>query len=193
MNIIVVGPHGAGKTSVGQALAKRLGVPFHAEIGRELAEDPQWRPAGHTAADRQLAFDDEVMRRELARDANWPAAQPRVVETWHPGNLAYALRRSPDRLAAWWPQLLAAAHRPTLALVLDAPDAVLRARQTEPGDGTFFSTVGRQAPDCCRLLGIPIAGQFDGSAAFRQVLAAALDAVAPACHPQPTLFYATVE
>ena len=35
MNIILIGPHGVGKSTVGKRLAKALGIPFHHELGRE--------------------------------------------------------------------------------------------------------------------------------------------------------------
>ncbi len=43
MMIILIGPHGVGKTSLGRALSARLEIPFHHELGRELAEDTEWR------------------------------------------------------------------------------------------------------------------------------------------------------
>lgn len=55
-----------------------------------LAEEP-----GAHAAMAQQAFDDKVIRSELERDAAWKHSRGnlRVVETWHPGNYAYAMQR----------------------------------------------------------------------------------------------------
>lgn len=156
MLIVLIGPHGAGKTTLGRALGARLGVPFHHEIGRELAEDPCWRPAGATAADEQAAFDDEVFARELARDATWPAGAPRIVETWHIGNLAYARLRgswitAERRLAGI---RAGCARFDPVVVPVRAPAAVLRQRQTEPGNARFFMAAGREAERLAHALSL---------------------------------------
>lgn len=159
MILVLIGPHGAGKSTLGQVLAARLGVPFHGELGRSLALDPAWRPPGGTAADPALAFDQELFARELARDlgARGPrgAHRPRIVETWHPGNLAYATRRSPQVVAAWLPALARACrHADAVVLPLDAPRPVLARRQSEPGDLDFFREVGAAALGWAQALGL---------------------------------------
>ena len=137
LTIALVGGHGAGKSTVGAALARALGVPFHDEIGRRLAER---RPAGVTAAHAQEAFDREVFAEELARDAAWSGGV-RVVETWHPGNLAYAARRSPSVVASYLPLALG----PAVVIPILVSPEVAAARQSEPGDPAFFREVGDAA------------------------------------------------
>lgn len=169
MDIVLAGPHGAGKTTLGLGLAQELGVEFQPEIGRQLAEDRHWRPAGCDASMAQLGFDLEVVRRELRRDAAWPCDRLRVVETWHPGNLAYLLARSPA-LATWAiPQMVAACRRrPSLVVMVDCADDVLKCRQSEPGERRFFTAVGRDARRCAQLLGLPVALTVDGTATLEQ-------------------------
>jgi hypothetical protein len=155
MQLVLVGPHGVGKTSLAQRIASRLDIPFHAELGREMAADPTWRPSGRTAAEADATFDRELFLRELARDAAC-IDTPRVVETWHPGNLAYAARRSPREAACWLSALReACTHRPTVVLPLVARRDTLAARQSEPGDLDFFIEVGVSAARWAVALGLP--------------------------------------
>lgn len=154
MIVVLVGPHGVGKTSLARRLAALLSLPFHEEIGRTLAEDPRWRPSGHTAAMGAERFDGELFRRERARDMS-SLGLARVVETWHPGNLAFARRRSPTVVAAWWPLLQSAlAELPVLVQPLVASPETLAARQTEPGDLRFFLEVGLAAQEEAARLGL---------------------------------------
>ena len=174
--LVLIGPHGAGKTTLGRALAARLRLPFHAELGFELARDAGWRPVGATAADTgsdtAAAFDQELFARELARDLAWPRAHPRIVETWHPGNLAYAARRSPGVAAAWLPALVRACRRSrVLVLPLTAPRPVLARRQHEPGDLDFFLDVGASASAWARELGLPCLPPLDCASAPAEALA----------------------
>lgn len=155
--IVLLGCHGAGKTTIGSRLAGLLGVPFHDEIGRRLAEDPAHRPPGVTAADRQEAFDAAVFAEELARDAAWEPGLPRIVETWHPGNLAYAECRSPRIVRARWAEIQKARARfAVLGVAFRAPRDVLRARRTEPADIDFFLDVALRAELWAARLGVPV-------------------------------------
>lgn len=177
--LVLIGPHGAGKSTLGRALALRLGLPFHAELGMELAADPAWRPAGATAADAAAAFDLELFARELARDLAWAGEPggPRIVETWHPGNLAYAARRSPRVAAAWLPALARAARaQDVLVLPLTAPRRVLARRQHEPGELDFFLQVGAAALSWARGLGLPCLPVLDSAGASPERLAARIAA-----------------
>lgn len=148
LTIALVGGHGAGKSTVGAALAQRLGVPFHDEIGRRLAAA---RPPDRTAEDPQEAFDAAVFGEELARDAAWTEGV-RVVETWHPGNLAYAARRSPAVAARHLPLALG----PAVVLPIHVSPGVAAARQNEPGAFEFFREVGEAAEAWAHALGLPV-------------------------------------
>ena len=155
MTIAIIGPHGAGKSTLGKALARVLRLPFHPEVGWELACDAGWRSAEETAESSGDAFDREVFRRELQRDQDWPAGQPRVVETWHPGNLAYASRRCPRAARDAFPAITQACRwHQAIVLPVEAPRRVLSNRQHEPGDLDFFIEVGEEAGAWARELGL---------------------------------------
>lgn len=154
--IVLVGCHGAGKSTLGALLAERLAVPFHDETGRRLAESLRHRPEGVTAADAQQGFDEQVMRLELERDESWALDGLRVVETWHPGNLAYAELRGSRVDDLTRARILRRIQREkTLLVLVHADECVLRARQSEPGDIGFFVEVAMRACTIARRLGMP--------------------------------------
>ena len=94
--VVLVGPHGVGKTTIGRRLADVLGWPFHDEIGRRLREEALRLDRDAHAFASQPGFDREVSRLELLRDVAWVTGPGRIVESWHPTNLAYAEQRSPQ-------------------------------------------------------------------------------------------------
>ncbi len=174
MTLVLVGMHGAGKSTVGRALAARLCAPFHEEVGHALAE--RIRPAERTAADRQVDFDGAVFEAELARDAAWTPGAFRIVETWHPGNLAYASRRSPGLTSRLLGQVRTSlARHPAVVLPIHVPPAVAAARQHERGDLAFFTQVGLEAEGWAARLGIPLLPPVVNDGTVDDAVAAALD------------------
>lgn len=174
MNIILVGGHGVGKTTTARALGAMLDLPVHDEIGRTLAEDPSERPPGTLADDRQPSFDEAVFRAELQRDALWSRRGSRIVETWHPGNLAYASIRSPEVVTRLLPAVTAAtrAAGPVVVVPLTATEEILRRRQSEPGDFWFFREVDRRAIQWATRLGLRVVPPVSTSEAAPEAVAA---------------------
>lgn len=174
--ICLIGPHAAGKTSLGHALSALLCVPFRSEVGAELRRVRRLTRPNEDALSPQPEFDRHVLEADLARDAGPPWG---VVETWHPGNLAYARLRSPAVAAALERPLRRACARAGAVLVVPvvAPQSVLRARLSEPGPSPctslrFFARVAREAERAARDLGLPVLPAVDSSTGSPRVLAA---------------------
>lgn len=162
--IVLIGPHAAGKTTLGTRLAAALGWRFDEELGERLRRQALEVDQGAHAQRLQPDFDRQVLRAELARDARVTDSGPRIVETWHLGNLAYAQLRSPAVAEALAPLVEAAvrraAERGLLVQPLRIGEAALRARQREPGPpdlARFFLRVGEQAERLAVKLGLTVA------------------------------------
>jgi len=163
--IAIIGAHGSGKTTLCKAVAKSLGCIFHEEIGELLRVEHLARDSTAHAARPQPEFDREVIRREIERDALWHSSKEkfRVVETWHPGNIAYAQERSPEVIT---PEISAVLGREleyavVLPLRIEYTTAVARLRQSHadiPNEemASFFLRVAQRAEDISREMGLTV-------------------------------------
>jgi len=159
--LVFVGPHGAGKTTIGRRVAALLGWPFDEEIGRRLRDEALAANPGAHALRAQGSFDERVILAELARDRT--AASPRVVETWHPGNLSCAVARGSAAAARLRAAVAAAVAEapPTLVQPLAISARTALRRLSEPGPDPrqtvrFFLRVGHDAALTARALGLPV-------------------------------------
>jgi thymidylate kinase len=157
--IAIIGSHGAGKTTIGRALSVALGIRFDEEIGARLRVAAQARDESAHAIAPQREFDLLVEQLELQRDQD--AETPRVVETWHPGNAAYALERNGDDYCVRAAMRAAQRTRTTLVVPLYVSKQVARARLSERGAPPedlvqFFLRVGRRATQLAAEWGLPM-------------------------------------
>lgn len=91
----ICGPHCSGKTTIINRL-KRDGITVFAgsEIGKDFYYER--KKNGFETALVNKEFEYEVANAEISRDIIMSESEGlNVVETWHPGNLAYILERNP--------------------------------------------------------------------------------------------------
>ena len=158
MIILLLGPHAAGKTTFGHCLSAHTGWVFHDELGKTLSADPALRRAGVRSSDRQADFDRAVFAAECARDATHRHAHPntpRIVETWHPGNFAYAATRSPEVALAMYPAIRRALQgQLVIGIPITASDETLAARKAYPEPVSYFRSVAKTARSVAEQLGV---------------------------------------
>lgn len=94
--IYLCGPHTSGKTTILKYLQNNHLVEYTGEeIGKSLYYSRSFSPEK-----QDDGFESEVTRLELERDRfiHHNGFQTAVVESWHTGNLAYAMVRNPHSI-----------------------------------------------------------------------------------------------
>lgn len=93
--LALTGTHCAGKATIGRKVAETLHWSFDPELGEALRDEVT--PGGHKTgySSSAMSWDDRILYEESKRDTSDGAS--RVVETWHIGNLAWALWRRRQR------------------------------------------------------------------------------------------------
>lgn len=96
MVIFFCGPHCSGKSSLLGALYNEGLFSFCGnEIGKELFYQRKF-----STEEQDEQFEFEVSHDELKRDAECARMRGLIgIETWHPGNLAYAMVRNPNSVS----------------------------------------------------------------------------------------------
>lgn len=160
--VVLVGPHGSGKSTLGRRLAEHFQIPFEPELGELHRRAAQQKDLSAHAAQPQVAFDQTLFCAELKRDLERASESACVVETWHPGNLAYAQHRSQEVIEQLLPEVERACERFrervwVQPLMISAE--TLRQRQHEPGPSgeafvQFLLDVGASAPSWAQRLGL---------------------------------------
>lgn len=182
-SVFFCGPHCSGKTSILRAL-EHEGVlaQWEPEIGKELFYQRKF------ATEQQgIAFELEVTERELARDAICMVRKGLIgIETWHPGNLAYAAVRNPDAVEILVKRMKTS---PLLSDVYGIRfsvswDTIFRRTSTFRGDrewaADFYSKIEGKLDMCLHRLGLEsrvrwIDANQDFDAVLRQVRRALAD------------------
>ncbi|MCL1992028.1 MAG: hypothetical protein FWG66_03660 [Spirochaetes bacterium] len=153
----ICGPHACGKTTVLKRLKQDKNIVFRGtEVGKDLYYERKFQ-TGEVGEDFEL----EVVELELKRDAEI-YSQPGIagVETWHPGNLAYAAVRNPRILPTLQKMILTS---PMLErafgiwLVIDNSEMRKRTqtfRGQEDFAGEFYGKINDQLENCFKMLGL---------------------------------------
>lgn len=185
--IVLVGAHGSGKSTLGRRLAQSLSIPFEPELGELMRREALQQSAQAHAACPQPAFDERLFQAELERDHLRPPSHACVVETWHPGNLAYAEKRSPHIVAQFLPTVRETCMQlqgRVWVQPLSISRETLRQRQHEPGPAEeaegeaftqFLLEVGESAPRWAISLGLEVlptlrTDQLDPEACVERIL-----------------------
>ena len=155
LRICFLGPHGVGKTTIGRRLAVRLDAHYRPELGRVLRDEALAISPDAVALVCDPRFDERVLSGDLEADGGLGLPARVILETWHPGNLAYAQTRCPE-IASLYSSRVRHAAISTAGLVvvpLTASREVLRARLNEPGgtEDERLDFFGRVADEAVRI------------------------------------------
>jgi thymidylate kinase len=102
ITLALTGSHCAGKSTLGKKIASTMSWLFQQELGDILRDAEHVVAGGHRMGDgsgnhNAQSWDDRIYYEETTRDhqqyENENSPSSRVVETWHVGNLAWALMR----------------------------------------------------------------------------------------------------
>lgn len=155
--IFFCGPHCSGKSSLLESLYKEGWFSFLGkEIGKELFYQRKF-----STEEQDEQFEFEVSSEELKRDAKYAKMRGLIgIETWHPGNLAYAMVRNPNsvsKLISYMKesQLLSNAH----GIRLTIPPEVIFARTKTFQDNRawaadFYTKIDNSLDSCLVKLGL---------------------------------------
>jgi nicotinamide riboside kinase len=157
MLVFVCGPHSAGKTTIISRLKANGVVSISGdEIGKRLFYERRLQPETQGPE-----FEHEVINQELARDAALENIDGiKIVETWHPGNLAYAAIRNPSLVPSLRDKCL---ESPMITraygIYLKIPYETIGVRtKTFSGNRqwaqTFYGQIDSQLPIMLNLLGL---------------------------------------
>jgi len=176
----ICGPHCSGKTSIIRDLGKE--IPFLTtghEIGKEFYY--KRKAAGFSTDGAGEEFEYEVANAELARDHGLSSGSYALMETWHPGNLAYALMRNPEaapRLAAHIKRnsRIISSGRVIGIRVLVSRENICRRTRTfadaPEWAADFYSSISSLIPQALQMLGLEKHTiTIDGNQGYDQVKA----------------------
>ena len=155
--IFFCGPHTAGKTTILQRLKEEnILQEIAPEIGKELYYKRKFITKAQNAD-----FEIEVTEMELERDKKIFQGSSIVgVETWHPGNLAYATVRNPQIVDALAEKMKKSPLIDSaVGIYLDIPkDLIFQRTKTFQQDrewaADFYSKINSVLPQCFQKLGL---------------------------------------
>lgn len=156
MLFFICGPHACGKSTILQHLLERK---VFTQIGLEIGK-VMYYEKGIASDQLDTHFEDIVTQKELARDDKF-ATQIGVigVESWHPGNLAYALVRNKHHIDSLLSEMK---HSPFIdsafGIWVMASTETIQNRTTLFQDkiewvAEFYGQINYALPEALRLLG----------------------------------------
>jgi hypothetical protein len=176
----IIGTHCCGKTSI----INRLKSEGHIELsGSEIGKDLYYKEKFLTSS-QDLHFEHRVAGLELDRDKSFDDFQGIVVvETWHPGNIAYALLRNKDGcgdLLEYYKSSPFKKNAIGIWLVLSNPAETINQRtKTFIGDKDwaveFYCAIQNSINDAVNMMGlknsiIKISADDDADTVYKSVL-----------------------
>lgn len=147
-----------------------------AEIGKEFYY--QRKKLGFATQVADELFEEEVTDAEIRRDWNilkkgYPVS---VIETWHPGNLAYAVIRNPSFVKKLSSQILASSPLLQGAAITGinikvSRENILQRTRTFASNpdwaADFYSRISSVLPSCIEMLNLgPVTHTIDGNGAL---------------------------
>ena len=91
--VFFCGPHCSGKTTI---IRKLYLEKYLSEVGYEIGKDLFYK-RNLVTAEQDKQFEVEISTLEVERDFSYATQNGIVgIESWHPGNLAYAMVRNPS-------------------------------------------------------------------------------------------------
>lgn len=151
------GPHTSGKTSILKRLVEDgILSTWGSEIGKELFYERRF-----STAEQDENFEFEVTMKELTRDFIYRRKGLTVgIETWHPGNLAYATERNPGFVDTLIRHMKTSPFLETAFGIrfTISQENIIKRTQTFKNDvewaGMFYSRIGEQLEACIGRLGL---------------------------------------
>ena len=182
----VIGTHCCGKSSIIKRLANEGHIGF---AGSEIGKDLYYQESFSTA-EQDENFEFRIADLELTRDTGIAIANSIAVsETWHPGNLAYALTRNPhcaDELIALYNKSPLKNNAVGIWLTLSEPQSIISKRTKTFSDNVawaceFYTQIQNNIEESLRLMGLResvyiVSADSDQETVYQQVLSIVLNA-----------------
>lgn len=161
MNFFICGTHCCGKTSIIDRLKDEGIIQFSGdEIGKRLYYEQKF-----STAKQDPNFELILAKMELKRDkliAKFKSSKLAALETWHPGNVAYALERNPEtakNLIDTYQKSPIKGNTKGIWLYMDNPEKTIKERTITFKDNpiwaaSFYSKIQSNIKESLEMMGL---------------------------------------